>query len=98
MAIVNEDVRMVKLLLDYGANVHERSLGCFWVPDDQKDKTNVTLRQLLTQNKTLTTTTSHETDKISEQILSNNEIDNFDLSCNHFSNTQLTTYNGYVAR
>lgn len=37
MAVVNEDPRMVKFLLDNGADVDERCLGDFFVADDQKN-------------------------------------------------------------
>jgi ankyrin repeat protein len=47
MAIVNEDVRILKLLLDHGANVHERCLGSFFLPNDQKDKANGQIRHRL---------------------------------------------------
>lgn len=86
MAIVNEDVRMVKLLLDCGANVHERSLGSFWVPDDQKDLTNKGLRELLTHDKA--------NNGYNETYTS--DLKDLDLSCNHISNRQLTNYGGYV--
>lgn len=36
MAVVNEDPRMVKFLLDNGADVHERCYGNFFTADDQK--------------------------------------------------------------
>ncbi|XP_045115765.1 transient receptor potential cation channel subfamily V member 5-like [Portunus trituberculatus] len=36
IAIVNEDPSMVKFLLDNGANYHERCLGNFMCPEDQK--------------------------------------------------------------
>ncbi|UYV79571.1 Nan [Cordylochernes scorpioides] len=36
MAIVNEDPAMVKYLLDHGANYHERCIGNFFTPEDQK--------------------------------------------------------------
>lgn len=36
MAIVNEDPSMVKFLLDSGANFHERCVGNFMCPEDQK--------------------------------------------------------------
>lgn len=49
MAIVNEDVKIVKLLLDHGANVHERCLGSFFLPDDQKEKANTNLRRVLSK-------------------------------------------------
>lgn len=47
MAIVHEDVRIVRLLLDHGANVHERCLGSFFLPDDQKDDANWPVRKAL---------------------------------------------------
>lgn len=49
MAIVNEDVKIVKLLLDHGANVHERCLGSFFLPHDQKEKANTNLRRALSK-------------------------------------------------
>jgi len=36
MAIVNEDPAMVKLLLDCGADVHQRCCGKFFTPHDQQ--------------------------------------------------------------
>ncbi|XP_053601243.1 transient receptor potential cation channel subfamily V member 5 [Plodia interpunctella] len=36
MAIVNEDPTMVKFLLEAGANYHERCVGSFMSPEDQK--------------------------------------------------------------
>lgn len=81
MSIVNEDVRMVKLLLDRGANVHERCLGSFWLPDDQKAKTNAMLRKLLC------TPESELTSQDRAQLQS------IDLNSNHFGN-QITDYNG----
>ncbi|KAG7169642.1 Transient receptor potential cation channel subfamily V member 5-like [Homarus americanus] len=36
ISIVNEDPAMVKFLLDQGANYHERCLGNFMCPEDQK--------------------------------------------------------------
>ncbi|PBC29938.1 Transient receptor potential cation channel subfamily V member [Apis cerana cerana] len=36
IAIVNEDPSMVKFLLDSGADVHERCIGNFMCPEDQK--------------------------------------------------------------
>jgi ankyrin repeat protein len=38
MAIVNEDLIMVKTLLKKGANIHQRCVGRFFVPDDQKNR------------------------------------------------------------
>lgn len=37
MAIINEDPFMLKLLLSYGADVHQRCSGKFFIPDDQKE-------------------------------------------------------------
>jgi transient receptor potential cation channel subfamily V protein 5 len=34
---VNEDVHMVKVLIDYGANIHQRCCGRFYCPEDQKN-------------------------------------------------------------
>ena len=36
IAIVNEDPALVKFLLDSGADVHERCVGNFMCPEDQK--------------------------------------------------------------
>ncbi len=36
MAVVNEDPYMVRYLLQHGANVHQRCVGKFFLPDDQK--------------------------------------------------------------
>lgn len=44
MAIVNENVRIVKLLLDFGADVHERCLGSFFLPNDQIDTANSAIK------------------------------------------------------
>jgi transient receptor potential cation channel subfamily V protein 5 len=38
MAIVNEDAPMVAFLLKIGAHVHQRCVGRFYLPDDQKRK------------------------------------------------------------
>jgi transient receptor potential cation channel subfamily V protein 5 len=38
MAIVNEDLPTVKYLLKMGANIHQRCVGKFFLPDDQKNK------------------------------------------------------------
>ncbi|KAG1682090.1 Transient receptor potential cation channel subfamily V member 5 [Nymphon striatum] len=43
MAIVNEDPAMVKFLLDNGINFHERCLGSFMSPEDQKNSRSDTL-------------------------------------------------------
>ncbi|KRY91660.1 Transient receptor potential cation channel subfamily V member 6 [Trichinella pseudospiralis] len=36
-AIVNEDIAMVRFLLQHGADVHQRCYGAFFCPDDQKE-------------------------------------------------------------
>ena len=36
IAIINEDLQMVKLLVSYGADLHQRCSGRFFCPDDQK--------------------------------------------------------------
>jgi transient receptor potential cation channel subfamily V protein 5 len=41
MAIVNEDARMVAHLLRHGAEVHQRCVGRFYLPDDQKKKASL---------------------------------------------------------
>jgi ankyrin repeat protein len=38
MAIVNEDPFMVKVLIKKGADLHQRCVGRFFVPDDQKNR------------------------------------------------------------
>ena len=37
MAVVNEEMSMVKYLLDHGADVHQRCIGKFFCADDQKE-------------------------------------------------------------
>jgi ankyrin repeat protein len=37
MAIVNEDLNMVKYLLQYKVDIHQRCCGKFFCPDDQKN-------------------------------------------------------------
>ena len=92
MAIVNEDVRMVKLLLDYGANVHERCLGSCWMPDDQKAETNIVLRKLLTRD--------HQTagaamgDVNSEFGNKHSTSSILELDSNQLSNNSVTNYDG----
>lgn len=43
MAIVNEDLPMVKFMLDSGADYHMRSIGSFFSPEDQKSSREDTL-------------------------------------------------------
>lgn len=78
MAIVSENVRIVKLLLDNGANVHERCLGCFFLPFDQDDRANGTIRKLLANSDHRETPT---------------ELEMFDLQSNQFSSLD-TNYEG----
>lgn len=87
MAIVNEDVRIVKLLLDHGANVHERCLGSFFLPIDQKDKANIPMRKALERAK------SREAQGQTVDI--EEELDQMDLQSNHFSTLE-TNYDGLV--
>ena len=50
MAIVNENIRWLKWLLERGAEVHQRCLGSFFLPADQRAKgsqTNERIRRLL---------------------------------------------------
>lgn len=89
MAIVNEDVSIVKLLLDHGANVHERCLGSFFLPNDQKDKANGQIRRrFLEQTPQQDTNTSQSSQSRHEDLA-------MDLQSNHFSDPQ-TNYEGYT--
>ena len=45
MAIVNEDPNMVKLLLSYNADIHQRCCGKFFCPHDQKNGRQESLTQ-----------------------------------------------------
>jgi ankyrin repeat protein len=40
MAVVNEDLPMVRRLVTLGADIHQRCVGKFFFPDDQKKKTD----------------------------------------------------------
>lgn len=82
MAIVQENVRIIKLLLDHGANVHERCLGTFFLPDDQKNDANWTIRQGL----------QFDQDSPNCSI----ELGNLDLQSNHFESCK-TDYYGLVS-
>lgn len=79
MAIVNEDVRIVKLLLDHGANVHERCLGSFFLPNDQKDKANGFVRRFLLSS--------------DQKIAGKSDFETLDLLSNQF-NSISTNYDG----
>lgn len=87
MAIVNEDVRIVKFLLDHGANVHERCLGGFFLPLDQKDKANIQIRKIFDKFKS----------KDSEETPSfDSELSQTNLQSNEFT-TLDTNYDGLVS-
>ena len=43
IAIVNEDAKMVKFLLEHNANFHERCMGNFMCAEDQKPSRNDSL-------------------------------------------------------
>lgn len=88
MGIVNENVRIVKLLLDYGANVHERCLGSFFLPSDQIDTANVSISRVFDKVKITTTNQKHE-------YVTEPEFDHIDLKSNHL-NTLDTNYDGYA--
>lgn len=93
MAIVNENVRIVKLLLDHGASVHERCLGSFFLPIDQKDKANGPIRRVLDRMKVLK---DGEEDVDKKRANVELELEQIDLQSNNFS-TFDTNYDGYVA-
>ena len=95
MAIVNENVKIVKLLLDHGANVHERCLGSFFLPTDQKDKANVTIKRLIDRLKS-----THDGQEQRRQRAQtgradwdNAEFNQLDLQSNQFT-TLSTDYDG----
>jgi len=79
MAIVTENIIKVKWLLDGGAQVHERCLGNFFLPLDQKESRNLNERakRILTGSKTDST-----------------ELNNFNWHSNEFGSTE-TNYDGY---
>jgi transient receptor potential cation channel subfamily V protein 5 len=87
MAIVNEDVKIVKLLLDHGANVHERCLGSFFLPNDQKDKANGQIKRRLLQQQ-------QRTGRADNRVPLDNDI-GIDLQSNQFSDPH-TDYEGYT--
>lgn len=91
MAIVNENVRIVKLLLDHGASVHERCLGSFFLPTDQKDKANGPIKRVL--DKVKASREGEEPDK--KRVNIEVDLDQIDLQSNHF-NTFSTDYDGYA--
>lgn len=92
MAIVNENVRIVKLLLDHGASVHERCLGSFFMPIDQKDKANGPIKKVLDRLRVFKDREEVDTKRSSNVEM---EIDQMDLQSNEF-NTFSTDYNGYA--
>lgn len=97
MAIVNENVKIVKLLLDHGANVHERCLGSFFLPLDQKDKANGIIRRVLDRSKSYgkrrnLKSASNQVDADGSDFA---ELDQVDLESNHFSSLN-TNYDGLV--
>lgn len=86
MAIVNENVKILKLLLDHGANVHERCLGSFFLPIDQKDKANGLIRKAFDKLKQQEGVSLADVDA---------ELDLIDLQSNYFSSLE-TNYDGYA--
>ncbi len=42
-AIVNEDPEMLRFLLQHGADMHQRCVGAFFCPDDQRASRNDSL-------------------------------------------------------
>lgn len=90
MAIVNENVRIVKLLLDHGASVHERCLGSFFLPIDQKDKANGPIRRVFDRMKVLK---DGEDGGDKKKVNVDQELEQVDLQCNNFS-TFDTNYDG----
>lgn len=86
MAIVNEDIKIVKLLLDHGANVHERCLGSFFLPNDLKDKANNSIRRIFER--------ANEADYVKEKTIES-ELEQIDLQSNHFSTLE-TNYDGHA--
>ena len=96
MAIVNEDVKIVKLLLDHGANVHQRCLGSFFLPNDQKNRANGTVHRLLSNVGAVRNDGRRGRRRGSLQQVAQlqAELDQLDLESNHFSSLE-TNYDGY---
>lgn len=86
MAIVNEDIRIVKLLLSHGANVHDRCLGSFFMPIDQKEKANILIRRQLEEDPSL---------QVNSNANTNFDLD-LDLQSNHYEKNTITNYEGYA--
>lgn len=84
MAIVNENIRIVKLLLDHGANVHERCLGSFFLPIDQKERANNSIRTLLADDQ--------NNGKRRESMMA--QLSRFDLKSNQLLGMTTTNYDG----
>lgn len=74
MAIVNEDIRIVKLLLDHGASVHERCLGSFFLPIDQKERANDQIRTLLTSSQINSVRKRQVMSKLNQFDLKSNQL------------------------
>lgn len=80
MAIVNENIRVVKLLLDHGADVHERCLGSFFIPGDQSESANSVIKRACDRAKL-------------QDPMAGTELSQFDLASNHFKSLS-TNYDG----
>lgn len=89
MSIVNEDVLILKTLLDYGANVHERCLGEFFVCEDQKNGINNQKKKIAEQVKQYANSTNNHKRLASSNSVSSlqlrRQIDNIDWNSNAFS-------------
>lgn len=85
MAIVNENVRIVRLLLDHGANVHERCLGSFFLPNDQSDKANGTIKKIFDKLRAK--------DDAERRSTIDCELNHLDLNSNNFTSLD-TDYDG----
>ena len=105
MAIVNENVRIVRLLLDHGACVHERCLGSFFLPEDQKDKANNLIRRSFDRSKAnrfkaeqqQQQNNKGEVDKkkkINQLFFDRKELEQVDLQSNYLPVS--SNYDGYV--
>lgn len=93
MAIVHENVRIVKLLLDHGANVHERCLGSFFLPDDQKDDANWPIKRVFQTAHQQNQTTNNDSNQ-SKPMKTNYHLEhNIDLQSNHLD-TSTTNFHG----
>lgn len=84
MSIVNEDVTILKTLLDYGANVNQRCLGNFFLCEDQKNKVNIQEQKFAEQLK--------KRKRAKQHLL--NQLNDFDWTSNQFQSPE-TNYDGY---